>query len=169
MTYPSIRADTVAVINHLDGMKAKVTRHNTTVKRIATNVFRRYSPVFLDQLRQAPPPVKYPIQWTTEKQRRAFFATDGFGRGIPTRRTGAMQRGITQQLDIGPERIQVITRSRRRYSRYVIGRPVTRGRDQVQAFHLNTGWKRIAPMLDEQAIDWFNAFQDEYEVWWQTR
>lgn len=29
-----------------------------------------------------------PIQWDSVKQRRAFFATDGFGRGIPTRRSG---------------------------------------------------------------------------------
>lgn len=29
----------------------------------------------------------YPIQWDTPKQRRAFFASDGFGRGIPTRRS----------------------------------------------------------------------------------
>jgi hypothetical protein len=33
------------------------------------------------------PPV-YPIQWDTVRQRKAFFASDGFGRGIPTRRTG---------------------------------------------------------------------------------
>lgn len=31
---------------------------------------------------------RYPIQWDSVKQRRAFFASDGFGRGIPTRRTG---------------------------------------------------------------------------------
>lgn len=29
-----------------------------------------------------------PIQWDSLKQKRAFFASDGFGRGIPTRRTG---------------------------------------------------------------------------------
>ena len=29
----------------------------------------------------------YPIKWDSEKQRRAFFATDGFGAGIPTSRT----------------------------------------------------------------------------------
>lgn len=35
---------------------------------------------------------RYPIQWDSERQKRAFFATDGFGRGIPTRRTGASLR-----------------------------------------------------------------------------
>ncbi len=28
----------------------------------------------------------YPIQWDSEKQRRAFFASDGFGGGIPHKR-----------------------------------------------------------------------------------
>lgn len=28
-----------------------------------------------------------PFEWSSDKQRRAFFATDGFGRGIPTQRT----------------------------------------------------------------------------------
>jgi len=37
--------------------------------------------------------VKYPIKWDTEKQRKAFFASDGFGRGIPTKRTGEYQKG----------------------------------------------------------------------------
>jgi len=30
----------------------------------------------------------YPINWDSERQRRAYFATDGFGHGIPYRRTG---------------------------------------------------------------------------------
>jgi len=34
----------------------------------------------------------YPIRWDSVKQRKAFFATDGFGRGIPTKRTGATSK-----------------------------------------------------------------------------
>lgn len=30
----------------------------------------------------------YPIQWDSVKQRKAFFASDGFGRGVPTSRSG---------------------------------------------------------------------------------
>lgn len=36
-----------------------------------------------------------PYQWTSEKQRKAFFATDGFGRGIPTVRTHETSGGWT--------------------------------------------------------------------------
>jgi hypothetical protein len=37
-------------------------------------------------------PVRYPIQWDSEKQRRAYFATGGFGNGIPYERTGATEQ-----------------------------------------------------------------------------
>ncbi len=41
----------------------------------------------------------YPIRWDSEKQRRAFFATGGFGGGIPYNRTQAYIRSwkYTQQ------------------------------------------------------------------------
>lgn len=42
----------------------------------------------------------YPIHWKSAKQRRAFFATNGFGRGIPTPRTHALSNGW--QTDITP-------------------------------------------------------------------
>ncbi len=43
----------------------------------------------LDALRYTPPPPHFPrgqFPWKTERQRRAFFATNGFGGGIPYRR-----------------------------------------------------------------------------------
>jgi len=36
-----------------------------------------------------------PYQWQSEKQRRAFFATNGFGRGIPTKRTDTLKNAWT--------------------------------------------------------------------------
>jgi len=35
------------------------------------------------------PKTDYPVTWDSEKQRKAFFATNGFGHGIPYERTGA--------------------------------------------------------------------------------
>jgi hypothetical protein len=35
----------------------------------------------------------YPIKWDSEKQRRAFFASNGFGGGIPTVRRNAIPQG----------------------------------------------------------------------------
>lgn len=44
-------------------------------------------------LQQPGQPIKYPVQWDSEKQRRAYFATNGFGHGIPYERTGAYNAG----------------------------------------------------------------------------
>ncbi len=43
-------------------------------------------------------PVRYPIQWDSERQRRAYFATGGFGKGIPYRRTNRYRFGWRQEL-----------------------------------------------------------------------
>jgi hypothetical protein len=50
-------------------------------------------------------PIFYPVNWDTVKQRKAFFATDGFGRGIPTGRSGDYQKGwkIIERLPRGYE------------------------------------------------------------------
>lgn len=39
-------------------------------------------------------PIKYPVKWDSERQRRAFFATRGFGSGIPYRRTGRYSKSF---------------------------------------------------------------------------
>lgn len=41
----------------------------------------------LAELKRVPGAPHYPIKFTTDKQRRAFFATKGFGRGIPASRS----------------------------------------------------------------------------------
>lgn len=48
---------------------------NETVVRIQT------------RMQEPGKPIRYPVHWDSEKQRRAYFATDGFGEGIPYRRT----------------------------------------------------------------------------------
>ena len=46
-----------------------------------------------DRMAEEGKPVRYPINWDSEKQRRAYFATNGFGRGIPYQRTQRYQLG----------------------------------------------------------------------------
>lgn len=69
----------------------------------------------------------YPIQWDSEKQRRAFFATDGFGRGIPARRTGRYQSGWNiAKLDNG----YVIANSTS-YGKYIAGSAYGTGQSRI--------------------------------------
>lgn len=109
-----------------------------------------------DLLSFTPGPVRYPIQWTSERQRRAYFATDGFGHGIPYRRTG---------------RLVSAWRLRRYFSRagnlititndadpgFVIGNPA---RPELhQQFHANTGWP--TPQEVGQTMDFFSEAAEE--------
>lgn len=89
----------------------------------------------------APPP-SYPIKWQTEKQRRAFFATDGFGRGIPTPRTGAYTQGFrVQKVELRAYRLI----NRVGYSGYVGGR--ARGQDQ-SSIHAGR-WPKIFDVIQK--------------------
>jgi hypothetical protein len=38
-------------------------------------------------------PIRYPIDWDSLRQKRAYFATNGFGQGIPYKRTNRMVAG----------------------------------------------------------------------------
>ncbi len=61
-----------------------------TLRQVAFNVRKRMS--------EEGKPVTYPIQWDSERQRRAFFATGGFGKGIPYRRTNRYRFGWREEL-----------------------------------------------------------------------
>lgn len=39
-------------------------------------------------------PIRYPVQWDSPRQQRAYFATNGFGQGIPYNRTNRTVLGI---------------------------------------------------------------------------
>jgi hypothetical protein len=48
--------------------------------------------------------IEYPVNWDSEKQRRAFFATNGFGAGIPYQRTGTLEgEWIKDAIEMGYE------------------------------------------------------------------
>lgn len=91
-------------------------------------------PALATQLQREPGAVSYPVQWTSEKQRRAFFATKGFGKGIPYRRTHQLAQGyrvIYQR--VGNSLTQLTVENDAAALRYV------KGADQ-QRMHIATGW-----------------------------
>jgi hypothetical protein len=47
-----------------------------------------------ERLSQEGKPIRYPVQWDSERQKRAFFATNGFGAGIPYQRTQRTRLGL---------------------------------------------------------------------------
>lgn len=117
-----------------------------------------------DRLGEAPGAVHYPIEWTSEKQRMAFFATDGFGHGIPYQRN---EPGIESQWEVTTaatdDATAVLLGNENPAARWVYGD--ADGADQ-QRMHINTGWPTFADeaaaiaqeAADSTARDFWTAF-----------
>lgn len=130
----------------------------TNFNRAVKGIRRKARTMF----RQTPGAPSYPINWkrsarpanrapnmsdgTYSKQKAAFFATDGFGKGIPTRRNNKMVDAweviFTGQ---GMSGVFEITNNIP-YEKYVTGA------DQ-QPFHRDTGWYRSEDKIIDLSIE----------------
>lgn len=89
-----------------------------------------------------PGPAVKPIEWSSERQRRAFFATRGFGKGIPTKRTNELLDAWRVTFTKDGEGGIIALENPISYMRFVQG-------DQVQQFHLNTGYVQVDDVTDD--------------------
>jgi hypothetical protein len=108
-------------------------------------------------LRVKPGKPKYPIKWKSERQRRAFFATDGFGRGIPTKRTDVMIDAWDVKFKATTTGGQLTLINDTPYAEFVVG-------DDQQPFHKESGWYQVEDKV--QQINTFAA--DTLESVWVT-
>ena len=96
----------------------------------------------LSKLTREPGPPIYPLRWASEKQRRAFFASKGFGRGIPAKRTGTLLDNWDVLYTWSSEGGVISLSNPVDYMRYVQG-------GQAQPFHLDTGYVQVADVVDD--------------------
>ena len=98
-----------------------------------------------------PGPVKYPIQWTSEPQRRYYFGViakrNSEGKIIPYQRTF----GLRNSWDVRLEGDSILIENLAPSGRYVIG-------NRQQQYHKNTGWidaeeKAYDILVDTPALD----------------
>ena len=87
--------------------------------------------------------IRYPVKWDSEKQRRAFFASNGFGRGIPARRTGKYnQAWAIQRLGETGYRLTNPTK----YSQYVGGTAYGTSQSRIHGGR----WPVMRDVFDDQ-------------------
>lgn len=85
------------------------------------NALKVIEPLALPELQVEPGKPEYPIDWQTEKQRRAFFATDGFGGGIPHVRTHDLSKAwMIVKSEVGAD-IVVQIKNPRPEAKFVYG------------------------------------------------
>lgn len=99
-----------------------------------------------------------PYRWQSEKQRRAFFATGGFGRGIPSRRTGQLSGGW--QASVDPYRKTVFNRVP--YAKYVQG-------NAQQTGHAVDGWRKVAKIISDNIKGGMLRARQAVAKWIQTK
>ncbi len=58
------------------------------IPKVSRLVIYRRAQAIQQAMKKPGPRPTYPINWDSERQRKAYFATKGFGKGIPYRRTG---------------------------------------------------------------------------------
>lgn len=151
-----IQIDDDVLIALKEAIKQSPSIVNTAFERALSR--RGIKQAMLADIRNAPAQPKYPIRWKSERQRRAFFATDGFGKGIPYQRTGGLQRSwrVTTKTttDAGVLSLETDVPS----AIYVQG-------DFAQPFHLDSGWPQVGdivakydPILTDTLIDvWYSV------------
>jgi hypothetical protein len=144
-----IRMDVTVDEDVLDAIRDAAEEAPRRMKKAYARRIKSIRQRMLDDLRRYPGPVKYPFRWKSERQRRAFFATDGFGHGIPYVRTNALKDGWTTRIRDTTDGAIFEVENTADYARYVVG-------DDQQPGHLATGWQSagaIVAKYREQATD----------------
>lgn len=111
----------------------------------------------LRKITRVPGAPVYPIRWKSQRQRKAFFASKGFGRGIPTRRNYELLRGWHIELVRTPYGGMISLENPVPYMIFVQG-------DAAQPFHLDTGWVQKSDVMDdfykEVAVDLHTSWRE---------
>lgn len=162
----TLKTTTTPIDNALDFLD----NVNQEIEEIGQAVVQEISPELLDELRDAPPPRVYPgapkIEWTSDLQRRAFFASDGFDGGIPTKRTGK----LIESWEFVWENLSLIVRNTQDWARFVVGslaKNVPQAARFQQKFHKITGWKLATiPVQEWLGVAQF-LFKKEFQARWK--
>ena len=119
-----------------------VPQWRTTIPALIQAITTDVAKEIQKELKKTPGPVRYPIAWTSEKQRRFYFAMRREqGKPPKYRRTGRRSRGWKVQK-LGNESAMVTNEVP--YVSFVQGDRILGG--WQQRFHRNTGW-----MTDREA------------------
>lgn len=102
-----------------------------------------------------PGPVSSPFQFATEKSRHAYFATDGFGKGIPYVRTRTIASAFMVTPVLSADNLDIMLDNPEPGSVYVYGPRQVPG-------HKTTGWTPLAEIV-EKAQDY--ADEQVVELW----
>lgn len=139
----------------IDALQDELGKAPALVKGGARRLANQSRQRTLNRLRDAPPKWTGKRRWKSEKQRKAYFATDGFGHGIPYQRTGKLEAGWDMEINIFEDGGEFELYNDSPAARFVQG-------DDAQPMHLDSGWPQAAPIAAEE----FDILEDNMvELW----
>ncbi len=149
----------------LDLIRAAAEVLPEVVNRYVRRDIRPFVSQWVDKtLRREPGPVAYPFLWASEKQRRAFFATDGFGQGIPYRRRRRYIHSWHVEGDYTDTFSGIAVTSDSPVAEFVGGR-------RQQPGHVQTGWPNaveVIQVISLETNDWIEqGLPIVLNGWWQ--
>ncbi len=108
------------------------------------------------ELAQPGSPSVSPVLWDSEKQRRAYFATDGFGHGIPYVRTGAYEQGFVVQKTGSNTYRQYKIVNKQSAAKYVGGDAMGGSQSRIHRGR----WPLMFQVVRDKAVQLLSAAQD---------
>lgn len=157
----------------IDATREKIRELNTQSNIAMREAVEENKPFALEELQAEPGKPKYPIEWTSEKQRRYVMGyvleRDENGEIIPYQRTGDLARGWELRYIRTPEGGAFIFRNETPYVRFV-GGSLARSLDSAtrfkQQFHSNTGWQTYKLTVDFWSDSITETYNDKMADWW---
>lgn len=134
---------TFTVTQNVPGLTKRTALYERISRSFLLEIQRRNIPAFQDRidtsLNRDPGPVRRPIAWISERQKKHVIAKLRREGNLPYRRTGAVRkwkadaRRNTKSAESG---VDIHISNEAPYSKYVYG-------NRQQPFHSNTGWFNV--------------------------
>lgn len=167
----SIRFNASATTSPIAALLERLDGVNALVADVGRDVAADYVPILEREMATNVPPKRRKedkVKWTSDNQRMAFFASGGFGKGIPYQRSGALADGWTIDVTTEGGIFTIKIRNPAPGAKFVYGslakNPAAARRPQQQ-FHRDTGWPLavdiIRPMIDDMLEDFKQRIRDE--------
>lgn len=152
----------------IDDLIAFLDSQNEVVQEIGDDVFDEFAPALLNELRYEPSSAKYPIAWTSDKQRKAVMAKLRSEDNLPYQRTHELVNKFEVVRVNEAGQFLIIVRNNSPVAKYVVGtfaQDVNAAKRFIQQYHLNTGWQPAV----ETANYWLDIIREEFLKRYQQR
>lgn len=168
-----IRSTATVDTSGIDALIDLVESQDKMVATVGQRVYDRLAPEALSELRHEPGKPKYPLQWTSDKQRKFVMAMLRKDNNLPYPRTGKLAQGWTIKVsDPSGGVFAIVIENPAPAAKFVYGslaKDANAAKRFQQKFHAETGWRAMSPVVARISDDFVAAFRQEWKTEIQTR